>query len=105
LAPKTVGFRLSFPHPISTKKYIPTIPTRMAVTINLRMVKSFNRSIPSCLSYLNACPFWRKKPKKIPVMSPRIRVSILFTPFPVEETSHDDTPNEEADKGDPTAYG
>src|SRR4030042_2335015 len=82
---------------------IPTIPTRMAETINLRMVKSFNRSIPSCLSYLNACPFWRKKPKKLPVMRPRIRVPILFPPLPIKETCHDDAPDEETDEGNPTA--
>src|SRR4030042_1384918 len=82
---------------------IPTIPTRMAETINLRMVKSFNRSMPSCLSYLNACPFWRKKPKKIPVMSPRIRVPNLFPPLPIKETCHDDAPDEETDEGNPTA--
>jgi hypothetical protein len=58
--------------------------------------------MPSCLSYLNAWPFWRKKPKKIPVMSPRIRVPILLTPFPVEEASHDDAPDKKTDKRDPT---
>src|SRR3989339_1122008 len=83
---------------------IPTMATRIVLSMNLTMVMSWRRRAASCRSYRITWAFCMRNPKRIPVMAP-VSISFMAIPSSVQNPGHDHSGQKKTDQGYVTADG